>query len=324
MLKPYPQCDGVRGWGPTTEEEKSPELPLSLPGEDTPYGGHLPARKRVLTRSPLWCHPDLRPSSPPNCEKGRSERPPSLSPSGQAVRQTSAPTGSGQAPSALSPTQGPAALTPWCPGTTEQRPRGLSGPAPLHPLSRRDSELPPRGDTSRHSSNLELFCPYQLVSAGLPDTCSHKGGALSGGFPAQERASTVQHGYLPATEKGRRPLGTLFPTGEGGVARGPAPPLFQASSSSFFPGPTPGMWPEPESYIVPSPTLCPAQSYIVTPSPTLTLKVGPAGGAGLRARSWEPKPLGSSPIPSRPGQVPSTCLHSSPQFPLPSKVEEGD
>ena len=124
MLKPYPQCDGVRGWGPTTEEEKSPELPLSLPGEDTPYGGHLPARKRVLTRSPLWCHPDLRPSSPPNCEKGRSERPPSLSPSGQAVRQTSAPTGSGQAPSALSPTQGPAALTPWCPGTTEQRPRG--------------------------------------------------------------------------------------------------------------------------------------------------------------------------------------------------------
>ena len=115
MLKPYPQCDGVRGWGPTTEEEKSQELPLSLPREDTLDGGHLPARKRVLTRSPLWRHPDLRPSSPPNCEKGGSERPPSLSPSGQAVRQTSAPTGSGQAPPALPLPQGLAALTPWCP-----------------------------------------------------------------------------------------------------------------------------------------------------------------------------------------------------------------
>lgn len=187
-------------------------------------------------------------------------RPPSLSPSGQVVRQTSAPIGSGHAPSALSLPQGPAALTPWCLGTTEQRPRGLSGPAPLHRLSRRDSELPPRGDTSRHSSNLELFCPYQLVSAGLPDTCS-QGGALSGSFPAPERAATVQHGYLPATEKGRLPSGTLLPTGVGAVARGPAPPLFQASSSAFFPGPTPGVWPEPEAggsngdTLLPSPTL---------------------------------------------------------------------
>lgn len=51
-------------------------------------------------------------------------RPPSLSLSGQVVRQTSAPIGSGHAPSALSLPQGPAALTPWCLGTTDSAPGG--------------------------------------------------------------------------------------------------------------------------------------------------------------------------------------------------------
>lgn len=143
--------------------------------------------------------------------------------------------------------QGPAALTPWCLGTTEQRPPGGYQAQLLCIASRRDSELPPRGDTSRHSSNLELFCPYQLVSAGLPDTSAPRVGPCLAVSVHRREGCHCPARVFPATEKGRLPGHSLVSPQGGRSARGPAPPSFQASSSAFFPGPTPGVWPEPEA-----------------------------------------------------------------------------
>lgn len=77
------------------------------------------------------------------------------------------------------------------------------------------------GDNSGHSSNLELFCPYQLVSAGLPHTRA-QGGALSGCFPGQERAAAVQRGCLSNGER-QASHGYTPPRREGTRARGPHP-----------------------------------------------------------------------------------------------------
>lgn len=120
---------------------------------------------------------------------------------------------------------------PGASGHENSTPGGCQAQLPGIASPRGAQNGPLGGDRSGHSSNLELFCPYQLVAAGLPDTCS-QGRALSGGFPGRERAATVQHGYLPATEKGRLHLGTFLPTED------LAPPLLlQASNSSFFPVP---------------------------------------------------------------------------------------
>lgn len=65
------------------------------------------------------------------------------------------------------------------------RPGSSASPLPEGP------GLPLRGDNSGHSSNLELFGPYQLVSAGLPKARS-QGGVPSGCFPGQESVQAPQ------------------------------------------------------------------------------------------------------------------------------------
>lgn len=58
-------------------------------------------------------------------------------------------------------------------GASPQQNSTLGGyQASQHRLSQGAQSCPLRGDNSGHSSNLELFNPYQLVSAGLPNTGS--------------------------------------------------------------------------------------------------------------------------------------------------------
>lgn len=150
---------------------------------------------------------------------------------GRVVRQTSVATDSGPLPRALS-----LPLFSWGLWTAGQHPRGyqawlLSLASPHWAQS-----CPIRGDNSGHSSNLELFSPYQLVSAGPPDTHS-QGGSSSGSFPGQERAATVQH--VVSQQWGK----AAFTWGPPSLqARAPRPgdftlPLLPQASKSFFPVP---------------------------------------------------------------------------------------
>lgn len=79
-----------------------------------------------------------------------------------------------------SPPQSPVP-TPVLLGPLNSRiaPYGVSGLAPQHHLSLQGPGLPHRGDNSGHSSNLELFSPYQLVPAGPPTLTPRVGPRLA-------------------------------------------------------------------------------------------------------------------------------------------------
>lgn len=160
---------------------------------------------------------------------------------------------------------------------TEQRPRGLSGPAPRHrspggtqscPLGRYFQAFFKSGIVFALISLFQLAC---LTLAPRVGPClavsQHRRGA-----------ATVQHGYSLPQRRAGSP-GTL-PHRVGAVARGPAPPLFQASSSAFFLALHLACGPEPEAGGPMGTHSCPVLHCDPFPHP----HCGPGGGAGGGAR----------------------------------------
>lgn len=86
---------------------------------------------------------------------------------------------------------------------------------------------PLAGDNSGHSSNLELFRPYQLVSAGLP---AARGGALAGWAPGRRGCHCPAWGQAGSARQAR--LGTAQ-----GLRR-PPPQGTQLQLRTSLPGPS--------------------------------------------------------------------------------------
>lgn len=132
-----------------------------------------------------------------------------------------------------SPPQSPVP-TPVLLGPLNSRtaPYGVSGLAPQHHLSLQGPGLSHRGDNSGHSSNLELFSPYQLVPAGPPTLTPRVGPRLA--VSLGRRGQLLSSMQSPSS-------GDPFPAGEGSKARDltplfcPKPANHPASLS-----PTPG------------------------------------------------------------------------------------